>query len=310
VSLTWCALAVWLGPKIGYVDRPDEPSLKAHERPAVPLGGVGLFLGVHLAALATGELDIGLLLASSVVLVLGLVDDRRGVDPGTRLVVEIGAALILILDLPGNPGIIFYLLGGALVVFAINAVNLFDGLDGLVGSVALVTALGLAAVAQGRGGDVMTALTLAAALAGFLILNWHPARVFLGDAGAYFVGLYLADLILSISDGSVELILTSGFLGVLAIDLLVTLLRRKLNNRPLFTGDRSHIYDQLRDRGMSVPAVALLAAATQAVLLVMVIVAERLLGPTWSLVTLVAILGVLLGALSRLGFLTVDEAPS
>jgi UDP-GlcNAc:undecaprenyl-phosphate GlcNAc-1-phosphate transferase len=303
-------VAIWLGPKIGYVDRPDEPTLKAHKRPAVPLGGVGLFLGVHMAALVTGELDLGLLLASSVVLVLGLVDDRRGVDPGTRLVVEIGAALILILDLPGNPGILFYLLAGALVVFAINAVNLFDGLDGLVGSVALVTAVGLAGVAQGRGEDAIYALTLAAALAGFLILNWHPARVFLGDAGAYFVGLYLANLILDVSDGPVELILTSGFLGVFAIDLLVTLLRRRLNNRPLFTGDRSHIYDQLRDRGMSVPAIALLAAATQAVLLVMVIMAERWLGPTWSLVTLIAILAVFLGTLARLGFLRVDEARS
>jgi UDP-GlcNAc:undecaprenyl-phosphate GlcNAc-1-phosphate transferase len=310
VSLAWCALAIWLGPKIGYVDRPDEPTLKAHDRPAVPLGGVGLFLGVHLAALVTRELDLGLLIASSIVLVLGLVDDRRGVDPGTRLVVEIGAALILILDLPGNPGILFYLLAGALVVFAINAVNLFDGLDGLVGSVALVTAVGLAGVAQGRGADAMTALALAAALAGFLILNWHPARVFLGDAGAYFVGLYLASLILDVSDDPVELILTSGFLGVFAIDLLVTLLRRKRNDRPLFIGDRSHIYDQLRDRGMSVPAIAMLAAVTQAVLLVMVIMAEQLLGPTWSMVTLIAILAVFLGLLARLGFLRVDEARS
>jgi UDP-N-acetylmuramyl pentapeptide phosphotransferase/UDP-N-acetylglucosamine-1-phosphate transferase len=225
-------------------------------------------------------------------------------------VVEIGAALILILDLPGNPGILFYLLAGALVVFAINAVNLFDGLDGLVGSVALVTAVGLAGVAQGRGADAMTALALAAALAGFLILNWHPARVFLGDAGAYFVGLYLASLILDVSDDPVELILTSGFLGVFAIDLLVTLLRRKRNDRPLFIGDRSHIYDQLRDRGMSVPAIAMLAAVTQAVLLVMVIMAEQLLGPTWSMVTLIAILAVFLGLLARLGFLRVDEARS
>jgi UDP-GlcNAc:undecaprenyl-phosphate GlcNAc-1-phosphate transferase len=224
------------------------------------------------------------------------------------LVVEIGAALILILDLPGNPGILFYLLAGALVVFAVNAVNLFDGLDGLVGSVALITAVGLAGIAQGRGADAITALTLAAALAGFLILNWHPARVFLGDAGAYFVGLFLANLILDVSDGPLELILTSGFLGVFAIDLLVTLLRRKLNDRPLFIGDRSHIYDQLRDRGMSVPTIALLAAATQAMLLVMVIMAERLLGPTWSLVMLIAILAVLLATLARLGFLRVDEA--
>jgi UDP-GlcNAc:undecaprenyl-phosphate GlcNAc-1-phosphate transferase len=303
-------MAIWLGPRIGYVDRPDDPSLKVHDRPAVPLGGVGVFLGVFLASLAVGELDLGLLLASSVVLVLGLVDDRRGIEPGTRLVVEIAAALILILDLAGNPGLLFLLLGGALVVFAINSVNLFDGLDGLVGSVALVTAGGLAVVAQGRGADSLPALTLAAALAGFLVLNWHPARVFLGDAGAYFVGLYLAHLILEVSDGPVELILTSGFLGVFAIDMLVTLLRRRINNRPLFIGDRSHIYDQLRDRGVSVPTIALLAAATQALLLATVILAERVLGTTWGLLTLLILLAAMLTGLAKLGFLQVDEPRS
>jgi UDP-GlcNAc:undecaprenyl-phosphate GlcNAc-1-phosphate transferase len=265
-----------------------------------------VFLGVYVAYLARGELDVALLLASSVVLVLGLVDDRRGVEPTTRLVVEIAAALILILDVSGNPGLLFLLLGGALVVFAINSVNLFDGLDGLVGSVALVTAAGLAIAAQGRGADFVAPLTLAAALAGFLVLNWHPARVFLGDAGAYFVGLYLAHLILEVSDGPVELVLTAGFLGAFAIDLLVTLLRRRLNKRPLFLGDRSHIYDQLRDRGMSVPMIALLAAATQAVLLVIVILAERTLDATWALITLILLLAGLLAALARIGFLRVD----
>jgi UDP-N-acetylmuramyl pentapeptide phosphotransferase/UDP-N-acetylglucosamine-1-phosphate transferase len=254
-----------------------------------------------------GDLEVELLLASSVVLVLGLVDDRRGVDPVIRLMVEMLAAVILILGVAGDPGLLFLLLGIALIVFAINCVNLFDGLDGLVGSVALVTGVGLAVVAQGRGLDFLPALGLAAALGGFLLLNWHPARVFLGDAGAYFVGLYLAHLILDVSDGPVELVLTSGFLGVFAIDMLVTLLRRRLNDRPLFIGDRSHIYDQLRDRGMSVPAIALIAAGTQAVLLALVLLAERLLGPPWALTTLILLLAAMLAGLAQLGFLRVDE---
>ncbi|HET6688342.1 MAG TPA: hypothetical protein VFG82_03170, partial [Rubrobacter sp.] len=126
--------------------------------------------------------------------------------------------------------------------------------------------------------------------------------------GAYFVGLYLAHLILDVSDGPVELVLTSGFLGVFAIDMLVTLLRRRLNDRPLFLGDRSHIYDQLRDRGLSVPKIALLAAGTQAVLLAVVLLAERWLGTVWGLATLIVILAALLAGLARLGFLRVDQA--
>ena len=89
--------------------------------------------------------------------------------------------------------------------------------------------------------------------------------------------------------------------------MLVTLLRRRLNHRPLFLGDRSHIYDQLRDRGVGVRAIALIAAATQAVLLALVIAAERLLGVEWGLVTLIALLALLLVALARLGFLRVDQ---
>jgi UDP-GlcNAc:undecaprenyl-phosphate/decaprenyl-phosphate GlcNAc-1-phosphate transferase len=308
VSLAWCFFAIWLGPRIGYVDRPDDPSLKAHERPAVPLGGVGVFLGVNVAALIRGDLELGLLIATTMVLVLGLIDDRRGVDPKVRLVVEMLAAVVLILNVAGNPGVVFLLLGMALVVFAINSVNLFDGLDGLVGSVGLVTALGLAVIAQGRGLDFVTPLELGAALAGFLVLNWHPARVFMGDAGAYFLGLYLAHLIIdSTNNTALELVLTAGVLGVFAIDMLVTLLRRRLNHRPLFIGDRSHIYDQLRDRGVSVPVIALIAAGTQAVLLALVIGAERLLSPAWALLTLITLLLALLVTLARLGFLRVDQ---
>ena len=140
----------------------------------------------------------------------------------------------------------------------------------------MVTAAGLAVIAQGRGLDFVSPLELGAALAGFLVLNWHPARVFMGDAGTYFLGLYLTHLIIdSTNESAIELVFTAGVLGVFAIDMLVTLLRRRLNHRPLFLGDRSHIYDQLRDRGVGVRAIALIAAATQAVLLALVIAAEQ-----------------------------------
>lgn len=305
VSLAWCAFAIWLGPRIGYLDRPDDPSLKAHERPAVPLGGVGVFLGVHLAAVARGGLDLTLLLATGIVLVLGLVDDRRGLPPVARLAAELLAALVLVFGgLRSGDGPIFVILGVILVVFAINAVNLFDGLDGLAGSVAFVTAVGLAWLAGGRGLDTEVPLEMAAALAGFLVFGWHPARVFLGDAGAYVVGVVLAHVIIeSAPDGSLELMVTAGMLGVLAIDLVVTMLRRRLSGHPMFLGDRSHIYDQLRDRGWSVPLVALGMAAAQAAIALIVVGVDHSLAPWRSLLVLGAILIGTLALLSRLGFL-------
>ena len=149
VSLAWCFFAIWLGPQIGYVDRPDDPTLKAHARPAVPLGGVGVFLGVNAAGLMRSDLEWGLLIATTMVLILGLIDDRVGIDPKVRLGVELLAAVVLVLNVAANPGIVFMVLSVALAVFAINSVNLFDGLDGLVGSVGMVTAAGLAVIARG-----------------------------------------------------------------------------------------------------------------------------------------------------------------
>ena len=304
VSLAWCILAVWLGPRIGYLDRPDDPALKTHERPAVPLGGVGVFLGVHLAALARDGLDTTLLAATGIVLALGLVDDRRGLPPVVRLGVELAAAVVLVFvgGLDGGPA--FTVLSLALVVLAINAVNLFDGLDGLAASVTLVTALGIAWLGGGRGLDTEMPLEMAAALGGFLVLGWHPARVFLGDAGAYVIGLLLAHAVVESSgDSTIRLMISSGLLGVLAIDLVVTMLRRRRSGHPLFLGDRSHIYDQLRDRGLSVPRVAVAMAAAQAAIVLIVVGVDRSLGPWPSLLVLLVIVIGLVALLARLGFL-------
>ncbi len=305
VSLVWCFIAIRLGPRIGYIDRPDDPLLKTHEHPAVPLGGVGVFLGVHVAAVTRGGLDLTLLLATGIVLVLGLIDDRRGLPPVARLLVELAAALVLVLGSSrSDDGPLVIVLGIVLVVFAINAVNLFDGLDGLAGSVALVTALGLAWLAGGRGLDTEVPLETAAALAGFLVFGWHPAKVFLGDAGAYVVGVLLASVILEASaGGTVQLMVAAGMLGVFAIDLVVTLLRRRMAGHPLFIGDRSHVYDQLRDRGWSVPVVALSMAAAQAVIALIVVGVDRTMAPWPSFLALAAILILTLALLSRLGFL-------
>lgn len=271
VSLAWCLLAVRLGPRIGYVDTPDGSVLKGHDRPAVPLGGVGVFLGIHVGSLIADVFDVVLLAGTGVVLVLGMIDDRIGLPPLLRLFVETVAGAIVVLGVYSTDADPVLLVAGiVLVVFAINAVNLFDGLDGLAGSVGIVSALGLAALSSG---DV--AVFLAAALIGFLVLNWHPARVFLGDGGAYVLGLTLAYLMLETSPGVAGLLVAAGMLGVFALDLVVTLVRRVLESQPLFEGDRGHVYDRLRNGGMTVPVIALLAAAAQTVIVVAVLAVDR-----------------------------------
>lgn len=269
VALAWGGLAIPLGPRLGFVDLPDDPSLKRHTRPAVPLGGVGVFLGVHTGMTVAGIYDVGLAAGTGGLLILGLLDDRFGLTARLRLMVEVAMAFVIVAWAEGawSTDPIPLIVGIALVVTAINAVNLFDGLDGLVGTSAAVAAIGVAALGDLRGLSGTFGLVLAGALVGFLFVNWHPAKVFLGDNGSYVVGAFLAYGIMRMSPEPVDsrFVVASVLLGVFALDLATTIIRRRLSGRPLFVGDRSHLYDRLRDRGWTVPRVALTMAVVEAV---------------------------------------------
>lgn len=305
------ALLIKLGHESGFVDRPDG-FLKPHDWPAVPLGGVSIFLGVHAAMAAEDIFDEGLFLASGIVLVLGLIDDRRDLSPMVRLGVEIVAGVVLVTaaDLPAIDGLLGGGLGVVLVVVAINAVNLFDGLDGLAGTVGLATAAGVVALAASRGLGLLPGLIIAASLLGFLVWNWHPARMFLGDNGAYSVAVFLVYGLMAASTAHSEpsVLVAAGLIGVFAIDLAVTLLRRRIAGRPLFVGDRSHVYDQLADRGWPISRIVAAAAAAQVVIGLLVVAIDWAFRPVPAALILVVVLLAALGALWLGGF--VRPAPS
>lgn len=307
VSSVWCMIAPVLGPRLGFVDMPDRDArLKVHRRPAVPLGGIGVFAGVHLGLAVGDRFNLGLFVASAVVLVLGLIDDRLGLSPIVRLGVELTAGVLLMgFAFEDSLGPARFLIGVIIVVITINAVNLFDGLDGLAGSAAIVAAIGLALMAANRDIEPAFSLILAVALVGFLPLNWHPARVFLGDNGAYVVGLLLAFAMLQVGRGGslIELAAPVSLLGVFALDLVVAILRRLLNARPLFEGDRSHIYDQLVDRGLSVPTVALLAGAGEATVATIALAVDNWFTGVAVLVLVAALLLIMIGSAAAAGFL-------
>jgi UDP-GlcNAc:undecaprenyl-phosphate GlcNAc-1-phosphate transferase len=269
IALGWSVLAIWLGPRIGLVDSPTASMLKVHSKPIPLLGGVGVFAGVHLGMLIEGAFEPALFAATLAVLILGLVDDVVALSPKVRLAVELASSVFLVVMIdPGTPSVVWIVAGVALMLIAINAVNLLDGLDGLVASVTVVSGLGLAWAGTAGWGSQEFGLTIAAAVTGFLIVNWQPARVFLGDNGAYVIGMILAYGVLAGGggDAGISVLLTIGALGVFLIDLVATITRRALNGTPVFAGDRSHIYDRLRDRGWSVRTVALFAAGIQAAL--------------------------------------------
>lgn len=307
VALAWVGLAIVLGPRVGFVDEPDDAGLKVHSRPAVPLGGIGVFLGFHTAMAVAGLYDPWLSAATGGLVLLGLIDDRYPLSPTLRLIVEAALAFVIVVfpaaSWSDDP--VSVVIGVTLVLVAINAVNLFDGLDGLVGSSAIVAALGIAAFGALRGRNGDPALFLVAALAGFLIFNWHRARVFLGDNGSYTVGALLAYGLMRVSPEPVDsrIVVAAVLLGVFALDSAATVLRRLRYHRPVFAGDRGHLYDQLRASGWSVPRVVLIAAAVEGLFVLAAVGIEQVRNGPARIVMVVAVAAVALLLALRGGFL-------
>jgi UDP-GlcNAc:undecaprenyl-phosphate GlcNAc-1-phosphate transferase len=160
------------------------------------------------------------------------------------------------------PLTVFYIVG------AINAVNMFDGLDGLAAGIASFSLAGFSYLYFTRADfvDGCLALILIGSLSGFLIFNFHPARIFMGNNGSAFLGYILAVFAIQAAHGnrSVISILGSIFLvGLPVLDAGVAILRRAIAGKPIYLGDRSHIYDQLVDKGFTVRQTALFCYTLQ-----------------------------------------------
>ena len=259
---------IYLGPRVGFVDRPDN-DLKTHRQPVPPLGGVGVFAGLMLGLWAAGAFDMALLAATALMFVVGLVDDRRGLSPAVRIVAALAAGVLLVLlsDVPG--GWATRLFWVAAVVAVVNAVNLLDGLDGLAGSTALAAVAGLWAYGvESAGNGPHFYLVTIGALIGFLGLNWPPARVFFGDNGAYVAAVTLVWLALRSAPDRSSSLVAVALIGVPLLDLAATVVRRLFSGRSLTSGDRDHTYDLLARRGWPVSRVVFTFVFAQVVWMV------------------------------------------
>jgi UDP-GlcNAc:undecaprenyl-phosphate GlcNAc-1-phosphate transferase len=256
--LTWAARR--LGLATGLVDRPPaapapgDEHLKIHSVPIPVLGGLGVVAAVGGALLVAGA-DLPLLAVAGVVMatVVGLVDDARPQPASVRMAalavagVPIAAGLPLDeLGLSARVGVV------VLLLLLANAVNLIDGQDGLAGGLGAIASVGLAAVIAANGANPVLALAVAGALVGFLAWNLPPARVFLGNGGAYGLGALLTVLAAqaTLSHGWHGLLAAALCLGVFAFELTFTVARRLAGSQGLAVGDRRHSYDLLgRSRG-------------------------------------------------------------
>jgi len=268
--------AVWVSirvaHRIGALDHPDGWR-KDQALPIPRLGGVAVALvfsaGVIISFLALGRLDDSIRAASVLVPALlaaglGYWDDRGGLSPYLRLLLQfgIGAVAVALGTTVGVFGIWWLdgLIAVVWIMVVVNGVNLLDNTDGLAGTTVLVSAVGATIIALIYGQNLVSLMgaALAGVAIGFLVFNWHPARVYLGDAGTYFLGVLLAILIIRLRPFEVPA-WTGALIAVLLVFLplmdtsYVVASRIRRGVHP-FTPGRDHLSHWIQLRGVSVPA--------------------------------------------------------
>jgi UDP-GlcNAc:undecaprenyl-phosphate GlcNAc-1-phosphate transferase len=291
-------LAAGVARRLGVMDMPDT-YLKPHARPTPYLGGAAICLGwaaAMILALFTLEgINVRSMLAVTLggvaMSALGLIDDVREVSPKTRLAagaVIIGAVMLATgaglelaetflrpfeLQAPAAvAGPVSLALGLFIVLGACNSTNLIDGLDGLCAGVTAIISLGFFAIAmhlavyelarEENPTRLILAIAMFGATLGFLPLNFNPAKIFMGDAGSVLLGYNCGMMLLLFDERYHTFRWMFGGLMVFALpifDTALAIVRRWRSGRSIFQGDRSHFYDQLVDRGMSVRRVVLIS---------------------------------------------------
>jgi UDP-GlcNAc:undecaprenyl-phosphate/decaprenyl-phosphate GlcNAc-1-phosphate transferase len=262
-------LVARLAHRVGAVDGLKQRGLASEATPL--LGGLAIFAGALISALIfmpESERLRGILVAASLITLIGAIDDARDLPPAVKLTGQVVAALVLVeagvvvrnITLPFLGAVDFGDLGGPLTVLGLvavmNVVNFSDGVDGLAAGVCAISAVAFAIIAFDLGRDaagVLAAITAGAAL-GFLVHNFHPASVFMGDCGSNLLGLLLGAVIVEGSLKTNALVALVVPLVVLAVPFLDTgfvVAKRIKYRRPIYRPDSNHFHHRFYRMGFS-----------------------------------------------------------
>jgi len=231
----------YVAKRMGFVDVPDGV-LKIHERIIPYLGGLGMFLG-SLPALWKDSFS---LIVASFAISLGLLDDIFKINPLFRLSVEVILSSAIVWRFVGFENLFYSFVLVVGFTALLNAVNMIDGLDGIcAGSVGIIS-LFFFFISQDNFSKNLSLATTAVCLS-FLVYNFPPAKVFMGDAGSYLLGILLSlNFVTNNRVFHFERFLSSIFIiWFLALDLGASFIRRIKSGRSPFEGDRDHFYDKI-----------------------------------------------------------------
>jgi len=281
-----------IAPKIGFVDKPA--TRKLHRSPVPLLGGAAIYASLatlvalgYAAGSLWGEIPsrtesawaaLSRLMeavddhrfwliagGATVCVAVGLVDDRVGLSPFARLAVQgsLSAAVVLLGVRPEYeflPTPSLEILAMFWLVGVMNAFNLIDGADGLAGGIALIACITLGSIMLmgNQPAASLLLLALAGGLAGFLIHNFHPARIFLGSSGSLLVGFLLGSTVLIASDGRfiespriARLVIPLLTLAVPVYDTMTVVIIRLASRSSIFRADNNHVHHRLMRKGFS-----------------------------------------------------------
>jgi len=294
LALLITPLVIWVARKAKVLDSPDVR--KVHLKSIPRIGGVAIFISAICLILPVLFLQnvigdkfqdiqlkiITLLSAAAFMFLVGLIDDIKGLRARIKLMAQLTAAIVVcsvgiriesvaIADwLTLNFGLFSWPLTLLWIVGVTNAVNLSDGLDGLAAGISAIACGVIAILAIQSGQAVMAVLMLAmlGSLSGFLVFNFNPAKIFMGDCGSLFLGFTIATasvMCASKSSAFVGLALPMLALGIPIFDTLFSMLRRFLERRSVFSPDRSHFHHHLLALGLTQRHVVLVIYALTAI---------------------------------------------
>lgn len=265
--------------KTKILSKPDKRTV--HSRPIPYLGGVAIYFGFAIAILVVfyisplllvefSEKIKGLLIGGTLVVTLGLWDDIKNIRALPKLLGQAVVALVLFsykfrVEVITNPfggqiHIPFFwsvLITVVWIVGVINALNLIDGLDGLASGITFIGSVVLLSIALFLGNyfTVYLLAALAGSALGFLRFNFHPAKIFMGDAGSMFLGLILASCVLVEfqykTATAAVLLIPITVLAIPIYDTTIALVRRLLKKTPIFRPDKRHLHHRLLSMGLS-----------------------------------------------------------
>ena len=261
VTAVFFPLVKWIANHVGALDYPNER--KVHKKPMPLLGGLMMFF----APQSTQMLSI--LIASFVLIITGIVDDIKPLKAREAIVGQLIAACIVVfygkILLNNITAFGFYFEFGWLsypitilfIVAVMNCINLIDGLDGLAAGISAIffATIGVIAFIMHNIGslEITLAFIMLGATIGFLIFNFNPAKIFMGEAGSLFLGFMIAVVCLV---GFKAVTLTSLVVPLLILaipimDTLFAIIRRIINHKPIYVADKKHLHHQLLNQKFS-----------------------------------------------------------